>query len=99
MTGMRRIMRRTAELMIVGGSLIGVGSCLADVATCPGEIQDGDTGGDVDAPVLLCDEHPESDDLFNSPGTTEQKVMYGSLVVVALGAGTITLLNRSETAQ
>lgn len=69
---------------IATGLVIGIGSCSVDVMTCPGEVETGNS----DMPKLVCDENPESDNLINNPGTTEQKIMFGGFTVAVVG-GTI----------
>ena len=69
---MNRVRQTFARGAMAAGMALGVNSCSVDVATCPGEVE----GGNRDVFYVYCDENPNEDDLLNSPGTLEQKVMY-----------------------
>lgn len=89
---MNRIKETVAKGALATGLFLGIGSCSVDVITCPGEVE----RGNHELPSVYCDENPDSDNLFNSPGTTEQKLMYAGFGLAVLGAGALVLVKRDE---
>lgn len=78
---MNKTMETVTKAAVVAGLFTGAVSCSVDVVTCPGEVETGNS----DMPKMVCDENPESDNLINNPGTTEQKIMFGGFAVAVAG--------------
>lgn len=82
-------METVTKAAVVAGLFTGAVSCSVDVVTCPGEVE----AGNSDMPKIVCDENPESDNLINNPGTTEQKMMFGGFAV-AIAGGTLLAVTK-----
>ena len=72
------------ERLALGVTIAGVAGSVAswstDVITCPGPVEHP-----KDTPILVCDENPNSDNILDNPGTIEQKLLYGSIVIGTMG--------------